>query len=197
MMNLKGVPIRLVDTAGIAAADDMIGSESVRRSKAYLELSDLVLFMIDASSRIDAGDMEIAELISDKKKLVIVNKIDLPRSFGRDHVTEAFGTDAVVEISVKEKRNIGLLEKAILGMVWSGRFTQGASAVVTNARHKALLEKALDNVMAAVRALESALPADLVSVDLREAIFNLGLITGTSVSDDILDRIFEQFCIGK
>jgi tRNA modification GTPase len=98
---------------------------------------------------------------------------------------------------VTKKKNIDALEKAIADTVWGGGFVQGESAVVSNARHKELLDKALGNMLSVKKALDKNAPPELAAIDLKEAIFNLGLIVGKSVSDDVLERIFEQFCIGK
>jgi tRNA modification GTPase len=104
---------------------------------------------------------------------------------------------AVVSISVSNRKNIGSLEKAILRSVWSGKYAQSETAIVTNARHKELLDKALGCMLSVDKAATGQGAPELMSVDLREAIDSLGLILGKSVSDDVLDRIFGRFCIGK
>ena len=197
MINLKGLPMRLVDTAGISETMDMVEKEGVARSQKYLELADLVLLMLDGSAKIDRKDLNIMKLVDDKKKLVIINKSDLVRKIAVEKVKEIFKNDRIIEISVKEKDTIELLESAIAEMVSSGGFVQGEGAGVANARHKELLGKALANMFSVKKALNDCLSPELIAIDLREAISNLGPIIGKSVSDDILDRIFEQFCIGK
>ena len=211
MISLNGVPMRLVDTAGIGEVRDVLYKESSDRSRRYIERSDIILLMLDASSPINEEDMDIIRLVEGKKKLVIVNKIDLSAEFAiydpgsstvpiRDrkrHLATLFKGDAVVEISVEKKINIDLLERSILDMVWSGKYTQGESAILTNARHKELLDKAFNNMLSVSKAVKDAAHPELIAVDLKEAIFNLGLIVGRSASDDILDKIFENFCIGK
>jgi len=112
-------------------------------------------------------------------------------------VRDIFKGDKVVEISVEKKKNIEKLEKTIADSVWAGGFIQGEGAIVSNARHKELLDSALGNMLSVRKALEKGVPPELVAIDLNEAIYHLGLIVGRSVSDDIMDRIFEQFCIGK
>lgn len=195
MISLNGVPIRLVDTAGIGEVNDVLHKESAGKSKCYIEKADIVLLMLDASTEINEEDLEVIRLVEGKKKLVIVNKIDLGASLS--HKTCLTPGDVIIEVSVEKKINIDLLERSILDIVWSGKFTQGEGAIVTNARHKELLDKAFNNMLSVSKAVKDAMHPELIAVDLKEAIFNLGLIVGRSASDDILDKIFENFCIGK
>ncbi|MBI5143960.1 MAG: tRNA uridine-5-carboxymethylaminomethyl(34) synthesis GTPase MnmE [Candidatus Omnitrophica bacterium] len=197
MINLKGIPVRLVDTAGIAKTEDILEGEGIRKSKGYLELADLVLLVLDAATGIDREDEDIIRLIADRKKLVIINKIDLAKKIDKARIGKIFKEDPIVEISVKEKTNIKLLEKSILEMVWSGDFNQGEGAIVTNARHKTALDRSYENMLSVKRGLKNGVSPELIAIDLKEAILNLGTIAGKSVSEDILDRIFENFCIGK
>jgi tRNA modification GTPase len=205
MISLNGVPIRLVDTAGIGEVGDALYKESSGKSKSYIERADMILLMLDASTDIGEEDQEIMKLVEGKKKLVIVNKIDLSARLTLekrlpDCLTNDFrqaGLTPDVEISVEKKINIDLLERSILNMVWSGKYTQGEGSILTNARHKELLDKAFNNMLSVSKAVKEAIHPELIAVDIKEAIFNLGLIVGRSASDDILDRIFENFCIGK
>ena len=198
MISLNGVPIRLVDTAGIGEVNDALYKESAGKSKCYIEKADIVLLMLDASTKINEEDLEIIRLVEGRKKLVIVNKIDLSAGPAPEkRLTPLFKGDVVVEISVEKKINIDLLERSILDMVWSGKYAQGEGAILTNARHKELLDKAFNNMLSVSKAVKDAMHPELIAVDLKEAIFNMGLIVGRSASDDILDKIFENFCIGK
>ena len=197
-ISLNGVPIRLVDTAGIGEVKDILYKESSDRSKRYIEKADIVLLMLDASTKINEEDMDIIRLVEDRKKLVIINKIDLSvRPTPKKRLTPFLKDDVMVEISVEKRKNIEALEKSILDIVWSGKYAQGASAMVTNARHKELLDKAFNNMLSVSKSIKDALHPELIAVDMKEAVFNLGLIVGRSVSEDILDKIFENFCIGK
>ena len=195
MISLNGVPIRLVDTAGIGEVNDVLHKESAGKSRCYIEKADIVLLMLDASTEINEEDLDVIRLVEGKKKLVIVNKIDLGARLA--HKTRLTPGDVIIEVSVEKKINIDLLERSILDIVWSGKFTQGEGAIVTNARHKELLDKAFNNMLSVSKAVKDAMHPELIAVDLKEAIFNLGLIVGRSASDDILDKIFENFCIGK
>lgn len=195
MISLNGVPVRLVDTAGIGEVKDILYKESSDRSRRYIERSDIIILMLDASSPLGEEDLHIMRLIEGKKKIIVINKIDL--SAGKAPEGYLASGEAAVGISVEKKMNIDLLERSILEMVWSGKYVQGESAILTNARHKELLDKAFKSMLSVGKAVEEALHPELIVLDLKEAIFNLGLIVGRSVSDDILDKIFENFCIGK
>ncbi len=197
MINLKGIPIRLVDTAGIGHTEDAVEKEGIKRSKTYLEMADMALVMFDGSTAIDERDMNIVKLVDKKKKIVVINKIDLPDKINKKKLKDIFKDDSIVEISVDKKKNIGLLEKAISGAIWSGSVCQGEGAIVTNARHKELLDKALAGMISVKGAMKGGAWPEIVAVDLKEVIFNLGLVIGRSVSDDVLDRVFGEFCIGK
>jgi len=197
MINLKGIPIRLVDTAGISRGRNVLEKEGIRRSKRYVEMADIALFVLDAVKGIAPEDRAIYKLLGGLKKLIIINKIDAGRKLTVGNVSRLFPDDTVIEISVEKKMNIRKLESSIAGLVWGGEFSQGEGSVVSNARHKELLDNALNNMVSVRKLLEEDAPPDIMAVDLKEAIMMLGLMVGKSVSDDILDRIFEQFCIGK
>ena len=197
MINLRGIPIRLVDTAGIAQTKDLLGKAGVAKSKKYLALADIAIVMLDSSTKLDAADAAIIDITALKKKIVVLNKCDLSKKMDAKKVRGLFRGERIVEISVEKKKNIEELEKMIADTVWSGGFAQGEGVIVSNARHKELLDKACDNMLSVKKAIEKDAPPELIAIDLKEAVFNLGLIIGKSVSDDVLDRIFEQFCIGK
>lgn len=199
MINLKGIPIRLVDTAGISDTKDLLEREGVAKSRKYLALADIAIVILDSSAKLSDADLAIIKLLNGKKKLIVLNKSDLPKKLDAKKIKALFCAkgEKVVSISVEKKKNIDLLEKAIADAVWSGSFIQGESAIVSNARHKELLDKALICMLSVRKALANGESPEIVSIDLREAMHHLGLIIGRSVSDDVLDRIFEQFCIGK
>ncbi|MCM8760626.1 MAG: tRNA uridine-5-carboxymethylaminomethyl(34) synthesis GTPase MnmE [Candidatus Omnitrophica bacterium] len=197
MINLKGIPIRLVDTAGIVETKDSLEREGIARSKRYLALADMVILVLDNSTELDKADLSIVDLVKNKRKVVVINKCDLARKIDIKKVRRLFEGEKVVELSVSSKNNIEALEKTISELVWKNGFSQGESALVSNARHKESLDKALANMLSVKKAIDEEVSPELVAIDLKEAIFNLGLITGKSVADDILDRIFEKFCIGK
>lgn len=196
-VDLGGVPIRLVDTAGIGADKGLLDKRSADKTRSYLALADIALVVIDASRGIDSKDKEIFRIVKEKRKLVIMNKIDLSRRVNEGSIKKLSGGVDVVSVSVSKGTNIPLLEKKIPALVWRGGFSQDETAMVATARHKELLDKAQGCMISVVKALKGNYHPELIAIDLKEAIFELGLITGRSVSDDLLDRIFEKFCVGK
>ncbi|MFA6142921.1 MAG: tRNA uridine-5-carboxymethylaminomethyl(34) synthesis GTPase MnmE [Candidatus Omnitrophota bacterium] len=197
MINLKGIPIRLVDTAGISKTKDTVEREGVKRSKKYLEMADIVMLILDSSVKLEKRDLDIIELVKGKNKIVVLNKIDLPCKIDRAQLKELFKEERVVEISVEKRSNINKLEDAVSSTIFKGGFNQGESAIISSARHKRALDKSYKCMLSVRKALRDELWPETTSIDLKEAIFNIGLVTGKSVSEDILDRIFERFCIGK
>lgn len=197
MVNLKGIPVRLVDTAGISRAGGVLEKEGIKRSKQYVKMADMALFMLDAAKGFGSEDRAISKLLGGLKKLVILNKIDVGRKLTARAVKKLFPEDTVIEVSVKKRRNIAKLESSIAELIWGGKLSRGEGTVVSNARHKELLDNALNNMVSVRRLLEEDATPEIMAVELKDAIENLGLMVGKSVSDDMLDRIFTQFCIGK
>jgi tRNA modification GTPase len=196
-INLRGIPVRLVDTAGISETADALEREGIARSRRYLDRADIVLLVLDASGPVDDRDRAVAKMVAGKKTVTVLNKCDLKMRIDPKEASSLSAGGKPVAVSVRKGRNIGALEKAIADAVWSGGCVQGEGAVVSNARHKELLDKALVGMLSVKKALRAGLSPELIAVDLREAIRDLGLITGRSVSDDLLERIFERFCVGK
>ena len=197
-INLNGVPLRVVDTAGISRAKDIVEKHGIRKSKSYIKMADLVLFMLDLSKPWSKGDKEIFNAIKGKKLIVVANKSDLKRSLDIRKVEEFTGKGSAMEISLRKKKGLEKLEKAISEKIWHGEIMHPEGAFVSNLRHKHELKLAHRNLKHAKSALgkESFLP-EIVASSLREAVFSLGSILGETVEPDILNRIFSKFCIGK
>ncbi len=197
MIALRGIPMRLVDTAGIITTKDPLEKEGIARSGKYLAAADIAILVLDHSTKIDDADRNIIKICAAKKKVVVINKTDLAKKIDIKEILGSLSGCKLVEISVEKRVNIDLLEKEMADAVWSGGFTQGESAILSNARHKELLDKALVNMLSVKKAFKADEPYEIAAIDLKEAITALGLVTGKDISDDILDRIFERFCIGK
>ncbi len=194
-LNLHGIPLVLVDTAGIRAdTRDMAEDMGVERSRAALAQADLALLVVDANRPIDGGDREIAALIGAKSAITVLNKTDLPV---RADVGDLLPGAPVVEISALTGARVGALERAIEEVVFGGRVVAGEPALVSSARHRDVLRRAQEGVQAAIDARAEGLPVDFVSIGLRGAVHALGEITGESVSETLLETIFSRFCIGK
>jgi len=197
VINLKGIPIRIVDTAGVAKAKDRLEKESIGKTRKYIEMADIAILVLDGSSGIDAKDLAIIDLLKDKKKIVVVNKTDIADRIGGGRLKKMFPGSRATKISVLENTNIAALEKNIADTVLRGGYGSLSGAAVSSLRHKEILDKSRGCVISVMRGLSKKAHPELLAIDLKEAISHLGLLTGQTVSEDMLDRIFEKFCIGK
>jgi tRNA modification GTPase len=194
-VNVGGVPLVLVDTAGIRAeTGDEVERIGVERSRAALERADLALLVIDGSQPLTDADWDIAALIGGKPALVVANKCDLPQL---ELATGLLPSVPRLRVSALTGEGIEALEEAVVELVFGGAVTTADTPLVSNPRHQASLKRALDHVQAAEGGHLGGLSSDLVAIDVREAVDALGEITGETVSEDLLEAIFSNFCIGK
>jgi tRNA modification GTPase len=197
--NVGGVPLVLVDTAGIRlATTDEVERIGIARSQAALQKSDIALVVVDGNRALESGDWEIERSVGNKPALLIINKTDLGQPGQSDRIPTDFLPGAErVSISALTGDGIAELEEAIQKLVLGGSVTSADTPLVSNPRHKALLQQALDFTEAAIVGQQNGLTPDLVSIDVWEAVEALGTITGEAVTEDLLDTIFSNFCIGK
>jgi len=193
-INIKGVPVRMIDTAGIRETQDLVEKIGVQRTEEAIKSADLVIMMIDAAEGLKEEDIDILNRIRDKKRIIILNKIDLVES---DVTFPELDGEKVVEMSVKEDIGIDRLEDEIMGLFMSGDIQTNDEVLVTNVRHKNLIDKAIKSIDEACSSYESGLPLDLITIDIRNAAEYLGQITGESVGEDVMKEIFSRFCLGK
>ena len=196
IINIKGIPLVLADTAGIRKTDDIVENIGVEKSKQFIEKADLVLLVLDASKELENEDIEVINQIKENKKKVIVllNKIDLNKKIN----LEGYNLENIVEISAKD--NIGIedmQEKIYSYIVEEDVENSSEKLIITNIRHKTALEKTKDAIKNIFETIDMGLPMDLISVDLKEALDSLSEITGEISSEDILDHVFGNFCVGK
>ena len=196
IINIKGIPLVLVDTAGIRKTDDIVENIGVEKSKQFIEKADLVLLVLDASKELENEDIEVINQIKENKKKVIVllNKIDLNKKIN----LEGHNLENIVEISAKD--NIGIedmQEKIYSYIVEEDVENSSEKLIITNIRHKTALEKTKDAIRNIFETIDMGLPMDLISVDLKEALDSLSEITGEISSEDILDHVFGNFCVWK
>lgn len=191
-LTIHGVPVEILDTAGIRATDDAIEAIGVERAQAASQEADLVLYVIDASNGVAEADLENLRALSGKAVLLLANKSDLaPQAV----LPEEW---QVVRICAKHGDGIAELEDAIAGRILSdARVGTGDAAVVSNARHLALLERCKGDLESFLDGLEMGMSKDILVIDLQNAWENLGLITGDTASEDLIDTIFSKFCLGK
>lgn len=192
-VNIKGVPLKLVDTAGIRETDDVVEKIGVERSKKALEEADLVLLVLNASEKLTKQDRSLLEISQNSNRIVLLNKTDLPEKIERDQLPQ----DAI-PISVLKNENIDLIEDRINQLFFdnAGIIEQDAT-YLSNTRHISLIEKALESLQAVNQGLELGMPVDLLQVDMTRTWEILGEITGDAAPDELITQLFSQFCLGK
>ncbi len=196
-INLDGIPLVLIDTAGIHDTDDTVEKIGVEKSKKSIDEADLVIVVLDSQSGFGDEDREVINACGDTKKIILVNKNDLGASDKMAEIKAAAGDSPVIEISVKTGSGIDELTSEIKRIYRLGEIADGDRAVITNMRHKTALINAQSALSRAAEAIESGMPSDIASIDINEAIEALGEITGETVSDSIVSEIFHNFCVGK
>lgn len=193
-INLSGIPVCLVDTAGITATADPIENMGVARSHAAIRRADLVIMVVDGSEALTDQDHEIADLLGGKAALLAINKVDLPQLADIDGFRPNARRVAISALTGKGLRD---LERAIEGAILGGSVSASDAPLVSNPRHQEILRRSLEHVREAQGSLAAGLPSDFVSIDVGAAVEELGEITGETATDELLDTIFRRFCIGK
>lgn len=196
-LNIDGIPLRIIDTAGIRETEDLVERIGVDRAKETIESADLIIAVFDISTDLTEEDYNIIDLIKGRKTLVLLNKTDLPKKYSEDRLRELLEGVDIISASVINEVGLDVLEDSIKEMFYSGEIELDSSVVVTNLRHKNQLEKALVNMESALNDIRAQVPLDCIEVDLRDCWENLGEILGETIGEDILDKIFAEFCIGK
>lgn len=196
-VNVSGVPLKLIDTAGIRETDDKVEKIGVERSKKAIEQSDLVLLVLNAAESLTKEDLELIRLTNDKKRIIILNKTDLEEKLDRKELAKISVNAPVYATSILKNEGVEALEEAISKLFFNGIENSQSTVMVTNARHIALLEKAQNSLDSVLEGISSGMPVDLVQIDMTEAWNLLGEITGESYEDELLDQLFSQFCLGK
>ncbi|MGL5821455.1 MAG: tRNA uridine-5-carboxymethylaminomethyl(34) synthesis GTPase MnmE [Sarcina sp.] len=192
-INLDGIPVRIIDTAGIRETEDVVEKIGVQKSKEKIDEADLVIFMLDTSRALDDEDMEIINYIKDKKYIVLLNKVDLERKIDEVAIAELSNK---IEISAKENIGIDVLKAKIKDLFFSGNIDT-ESLIVTNTRHKQALYRAIENLESGLDGINRNEFLDLVSIYVMSALKALGEITGAEVEEDLVNKIFMEFCCGK
>lgn len=196
-VNIEGIPLKIVDTAGIRDTEDLVEKIGVDRAKEVVEEADLIIAVFDASRNITEEDKQIIELVKKKKSIILLNKTDLPNVYDSEYLSDILNGKEVINTSIAKGEGIDILEKTIVDMFYSGGVEVKDEVLVTNVRHKNQLLKARKNIIDAIDGLNSSMPLDCIEVDIKNCWTNIGEISGDTVSEDILDKIFSEFCIGK
>ena len=194
-VNLNGIQLNIIDTAGIRDTDDLVEKIGVDKAKEYLEAADLVLYVIDGSRSLSEEDEDIAELIQGKKVIVLINKSDLEQQAELGQVENL--SEHVIAISAKDGDGIEALTDKIRELFLQGGVSFNDEVIITNIRHKNALMLALESLELVEQSIEDGMPEDFYTLDLMNAYEVLGKIIGESVEDDLADEIFSKFCMGK
>ena len=195
-VNLGGVTLNLVDTAGIRKTDDYVESIGVEKAKKYAQDADLVIFVVDSSRPLDKNDDDIISLIQNKNVIVLLNKSDMEQVVKPEDLKN-LNKFSMVSISAKNETGLDKLEHAIKDMFFNGEISFNEEIYITNVRHKTLLKEALDSLHMVKDGINQGMSEDFLTIDLMTAYEKLGMIIGEEVEDDLADRIFSKFCMGK
>jgi tRNA modification GTPase len=201
-INLGGITLNLMDTAGIRSTSDVVEKIGVERAKKYASSADLIIYMVDASTELDENDFEIIRFLKSenstetKKFLILLNKSDLKTVTGEEQIHSVIDGD-IISISAKENMGIDLLENKIKIMFFNGEINFNDEVYITNMRQKSALMEALESMKLVAGSIRSGMPEDFYSIDLMNAYEALGRIVGESIEDDLVNEIFSKFCMGK
>lgn len=196
-LNLNGLKVRVTDTAGIRKSEDPVEKIGIERAVACVKNADLVLYVADNSTGLCESDMELIAAVKNKKTVGIINKSDLSGTLTRDELKKQLLCDEVFEISASKHIGIEELSEYIRNIILEGEVNTSDNLYITNKRHYEELLAASGSIKKATDALKQGLFADIITIDLENAVYSLGSITGSTVSEEVVSNIFEKFCVGK
>ena len=196
-VNVRGVPLQLIDTAGIRETDDVVEKIGVERSRKALKEADFVLLLLNQSETLQEEDIRLLETTKGMKRIILFNKTDLPSKLSTEDIAPYAQAEEIVTTSMLNKEGIDQLEEKIAGYFFQGQMNERDATYLSNTRHIALLEKAEQALVEVQNGIEMEMPVDLIQIDFTRAWDLLGEITGDSVQDELLTQLFSQFCLGK
>ncbi|MGL3850175.1 tRNA uridine-5-carboxymethylaminomethyl(34) synthesis GTPase MnmE [Staphylococcus aureus] len=196
-VNVRGVPLRLVDTAGIRETEDIVEKIGVERSRKALSQADLILFVLNNNEALTQEDYTLYEVVKNEDVIVIVNKMDLEQNIDINEVKDMIGDTPLIQTSMLKQEGIDELEIQIRDLFFGGEVENQDMTYVSNSRHISLLKQARQTIQDAIDAAESGVPMDMVQIDLTRTWEILGEIIGETASDELIDQLFSQFCLGK
>lgn len=196
-VNVRGVPLRLVDTAGIRETEDIVEKIGVERSRKALSQADLILFVLNNNEALTQEDYTLYEVVKNEDVIVIVNKMDLEQNIDINEVKDMIGDTPLIQASMLKQEGIDELEIQIRDLFFGGEVQNQDMTYVSNSRHISLLKQARQTIQDAIDAAESGVPMDMVQIDLTRTWEILGEIIGETASDELIDQLFSQFCLGK
>ena len=196
-VTINGIPLKLVDTAGIRSASDEVEKIGIEKSIKQAEESDLIIAILDSSKELTKEDIEILNLIKNKKSIILLNKADLKSILTENDERIKSVSKNIIKISALNKTGIDLLYKKISEMFNLNEINLDNDLLITNVRHKNIITKAIENVKKATEALNMNMPIDIITIYIKDILEVLGEITGEVVTEDIINEIFSKFCLGK
>lgn len=195
-IQIHGISLNIIDTAGIRSTEDVVEKIGVSRAKDYAKDADLIIYVVDSSTELDENDSEIIEMLRSKKAIILLNKTDLQMITSEEMLKERIDKP-VIPVSAKENKGIDLLELTLKEMFFHGEISFNDEVYITNIRHKTALADALFSLRQVRESIEMGMPEDFYSIDLMSAYEELGGIIGESVGEDLVNEIFSKFCMGK
>lgn len=198
-INLNGITLNIMDTAGIRSTEDVVEKIGVDKALSLVDKADFIIYVVDTSTALDENDEKIIDAIREKKAIILLNKSDLIQVTGEDEIKEKLsGADhKMIAISAKENLGIDVLEETITEMFFHGTISFNNEVYITNIRHKNALIQAVESLKLVKQSVENGMPEDFYSIDLMNAYEELGTIIGEAVEDDLVNEIFSKFCMGK
>ena len=195
-MNLNGITLNIIDTAGIRDTEDIVEKIGVDKAKDYLVNADLIIYVVDSSTPLDENDEKIMEMIKNRTALVLLNKSDLDTVTTEEMIASHLD-QKIIKVSMKENQGVDELENAIKELFFHGKVELNDEVYITNARHKAALSNAKDSLNMVLDSIAMEMPEDFYSIDLMNTYEELGNILGESLGEDLVNEIFSKFCTGK
>lgn len=197
-IKIKGIGLRIMDTAGIRSTNDLVEKIGVERAIQFALNADLILYIIDSSVPFDENDVSIFSFVKDKNTIILLNKTDLPAVVIEDIIREKLGEDfPIIKISAVENTGIDELEEMIWKLFFRGKISFENEIYITNTRHKEAIREAYESLLMVERSISLHMPEDFYSIDLMNAYASLGRVIGEEVEEDLVNEIFSKFCMGK
>ncbi len=196
-INIKGIPLKLIDTAGIRKTDNIVENLGVEKSKKVLKEADLILLMFNNNELLTDEDFDIIEIVKENKVIVVINKTDLPKKIDENLIKKKLTNAELLYTSLLNEEGIEDLKIAIYELFLEGNLKSDDLTYVSNSRHIDLLRKANNNIIDAITSIENIIPIDIIAIDINNAYELLGEIIGESIEEDLVNQIFLNFCIGK
>lgn len=196
-INIDGIPLKIIDTAGIRKTDDFVEKIGVEKAINLINDADLIIAIFDSSKKLEDEDYKVLDLIKNKKSIILLNKCDLSQKNFETINYMSKLNKTVIKASMKTEEGIDKLYKEIANLFNNKEIELNDGIIVTNIRHKNLIHRAIDNIIKAMDSIKQEMPIDITAICIKETLEDLGEITGNNVSEDIINKIFSKFCLGK